>query len=109
MDNDESTTDEARLQPVPAPRKRPKKANSEKDEHDVELQNALNIIQKPCDEYQIFGDFVASELRGLTKPGSKRKLKRLIQQAILQVSGEDDEADSDMIIITSDASWCYGL
>lgn len=93
LDNDEN------IQSVP--RKRQKKNNSEKDEHDVVLENALQIMQKPSDEYQIFGDFVASELRGLRKSGSKRKLKRLIQQAILKVTDEDDEDNSDTQLLSS--------
>lgn len=103
MDNDANITDQSeKVQSVP--RKRPKKTNSEKDEHDVVLENALQIMQKPSDEYQIFGDFVASELRGLRKAGSKRKLKRLIQQAILKVTDEDDEANSDTQLLSSDTT-----
>lgn len=99
MDNDANITDQSeKVQSVP--RKRPKKTNSEKDEHDVVLENALQIMQKPSDEYQIFGDFVASELRGLRKAGSKRKLKRLIQQAILKVTDEDDEDNSETQLLT---------
>lgn len=39
---------------------------------------------------QIFGDFVASELRTLRSDESRKKLKRLIQKAILQVGEEED-------------------
>lgn len=102
MDNDANVSDQSEIVES-VPRKRQKnKSNSEKDEHDAALENALQIMQKPCDEYQIFGDFVASELRGLRKAASKRKLKRLIQQAILEVTDEDDEENSNNILLCSD-------
>ncbi|CAG5012248.1 unnamed protein product [Parnassius apollo] len=43
-----------------------------------------------ADECQIFGDFVASELRTLRSDESRKKLKRMIQKAILQVGEEED-------------------
>ncbi|XP_004923236.1 uncharacterized protein LOC101743872 [Bombyx mori] len=43
-----------------------------------------------ADECQIFGDFVASELRTLRSNESRKKLKRMIQKAILQVGEEED-------------------
>ncbi|XP_023952072.1 uncharacterized protein LOC112055987 [Bicyclus anynana] len=42
------------------------------------------------DECQIFGDFVASELRLLRNLDNRSRLKRIIQKAILQVAEEDD-------------------
>ncbi|XP_047510300.1 uncharacterized protein LOC125053120 [Pieris napi] len=44
------------------------------------------------DECQIFGDFVASELRLLRSMDSRKKLKRIIQRAIIQMGEEDDQA-----------------
>ncbi|XP_026742744.1 uncharacterized protein LOC113504574 [Trichoplusia ni] len=43
-----------------------------------------------ADECQIFGDFVASELRTLRSLESRKKLKRMIQRAILQIEDEED-------------------
>ncbi|GBP06541.1 hypothetical protein EVAR_69646_1 [Eumeta japonica] len=43
-----------------------------------------------ADECQIFGDFVASELRMLRSDESRKKLKRLVQKAILEIGEEDD-------------------
>ncbi|XP_053625733.1 uncharacterized protein LOC128683799 isoform X2 [Plodia interpunctella] len=43
-----------------------------------------------ADECQIFGDFVASELRTLRSDESRKKLKRVIQKAILQIGEEED-------------------
>ncbi|KAG7307143.1 hypothetical protein JYU34_007288 [Plutella xylostella] len=42
------------------------------------------------DECQIFGDFVASELRTLRSDESRKQLKRLIQKAILHVGELED-------------------
>ncbi|XP_013190432.2 uncharacterized protein LOC106134838 isoform X1 [Amyelois transitella] len=43
-----------------------------------------------ADECQIFGDFVASELRTLRSDESRKRLKRMIQKAILQIGEEED-------------------
>ncbi|XP_063360055.1 uncharacterized protein LOC134649262 [Cydia amplana] len=43
-----------------------------------------------ADECQIFGDFVASELRTLRSDDARKKLKRIIQKAILQIGEEED-------------------
>ncbi|CAG9783602.1 unnamed protein product [Diatraea saccharalis] len=43
-----------------------------------------------ADECQIFGDFVASELRMLRSDESRKRLKRVIQKAILQIGEEED-------------------
>ncbi|OWR50266.1 uncharacterized protein LOC116767690 [Danaus plexippus] len=43
-----------------------------------------------ADECQIFGDFVASELRTLRSDASRKRLKRIIQKAILQIGEEED-------------------
>jgi hypothetical protein len=53
------------------------------------VQKALNLIQQPNDQEQIFGDYVASELRELKNPENRRKLKRLINHAIMQISDID--------------------
>ncbi|CAG4908569.1 unnamed protein product [Colias eurytheme] len=42
------------------------------------------------DECQIFGDFVASELRTLRSAENRKRLKRIIQKAILQIGEEED-------------------
>ncbi|XP_026495180.1 uncharacterized protein LOC113400031 [Vanessa tameamea] len=42
------------------------------------------------DECQVFGDFVASELRTLRSDESRKRLKRIIQKAILQIGEEED-------------------
>ncbi|XP_059050092.1 uncharacterized protein LOC131845087 [Achroia grisella] len=48
-----------------------------------------------ADECQIFGDFVASELRILRSDESRKRLKRIIQKAILQIGEEEDTGPMD--------------
>lgn len=40
-------------------------------------------MNKPADEFQTFGDFVAAELRYLKSRESQRQLKLTIQRAII--------------------------
>ncbi|KAI4458835.1 hypothetical protein MML48_7g00011611 [Holotrichia oblita] len=66
-----------------------RKHNSEKQE-DYDLQKVMKILERPADDYQIFGDFVAAELRRLKSPEKERLLKQKIQRAILDVSESED-------------------
>lgn len=50
-------------------------------------------MTKLNDDEQIFGDFVASSLRNLQLEVSKRRLKRRIQQCILDCQEEDDNLE----------------
>ncbi|XP_067004308.2 uncharacterized protein [Anabrus simplex] len=60
------------------------------DDDDVMLQKAVQMLQQPPDIYQIFGDYIASEMRSLHFEENRRKLKRVIQRAILEISEVDD-------------------
>lgn len=51
----------------------------------------IGIEQDIIESSQVFGNFVAGELRQLHFGDSRRKLKRLIQRAILDISFEDEE------------------
>lgn len=60
------------------------------------LQKVEKILSEDdarADEYDIFGTFVASELRNLRRQLSN-KLKRKIQQCILDVTGEQEDAQT---------------
>ncbi|XP_066992709.1 general transcription factor II-I repeat domain-containing protein 2 [Anabrus simplex] len=70
------------------PKKRPKTEST----FVQEVREAVNLLNHPTDNEQIFGDYVASELRELKMPANKRKLKRLINQAIMDVA-ECDASD----------------
>lgn len=49
-------------------------------------QTIANTSNEKSDEFNIFGQFVANELRSLNEPQNRKKLKRMIQRAILEVS-----------------------
>lgn len=55
------------------------------------LSNAVSMLNRPPDDCQIFGDFVAASLRDLQSDASRRKLKRKIQMAVLQAQESDEE------------------
>ncbi|CAH1971783.1 unnamed protein product [Acanthoscelides obtectus] len=60
------------------------------EEDDAMLEKAKNILNTPTDEYTVFGEYVASELRQLRSDERKRRLKRIIQKAIVAMSEEDE-------------------
>lgn len=60
--------------------------NEAKTCEDMAAATVINFYKN----HQIFGDFVASELRTLRSNESRKKLKRMIQKAILQVGEEED-------------------
>ncbi|XP_073955695.1 uncharacterized protein [Choristoneura fumiferana] len=63
---------------------------SKKRKEDTSLLNkCAQIINQPNDDDQIFADYVASELRKLSKEGNK-KLRRIIQRAIINIQDEED-------------------
>lgn len=70
-----------------------RKDNSQLKEDDL-LNKAMKIIDKPADEFQIFGDFVACELRNLQNRENQQRLKRMIQRAILEVAEQDTSRPS---------------
>lgn len=60
-------------------------------ELDSEIHQGVNFLKQSKDDAQIFADYVASEIRQIKRPANVRKLKRLINQAILKISEIDDE------------------
>lgn len=58
------------------------------------LAKATKVMDLPIDNIQILGDYVASELQSLGSEQLQRKLKRLIQKAILEISELVDEEES---------------
>jgi hypothetical protein len=61
-------------------------------------------MDPPADEFQVFGDFVACELRNIRTRKNQNHLKRMIQRAILQISELDDnEREKAYSTSTSDA------
>lgn len=56
------------------------------------MGKAMAELNKPYDEFAIFGEYVGSEIRSLHFDHNKRKLKRTIQKAILEMA-EIDESE----------------
>ena len=60
------------------------KANLQKD---ALMSNAMKILGTPRDSHQIFGDYIADQLRNMTEAKQKR-FKLMIQKAIVVVAEE---------------------
>ena len=70
------------------PSRKRKRGREEDIAKDI-IQKALKLVRQPADDEQIFGDYVACELRLLKFPANKRKLKRVISEAIVQTADSD--------------------
>lgn len=67
-----------------------RKLRSSAGDKDEILRKACAIMNKSEDEFDAFGAFVANELREMRHDFLRRKLKRTIQKAILDIGEEDD-------------------
>ncbi|KAL1488670.1 hypothetical protein ABEB36_014470 [Hypothenemus hampei] len=54
------------------------------------MQKAIRTLNEEDDQYDIFGKYVASEMRDLSSEYLRKKLKRKIQQVVLEISGEEE-------------------
>ncbi|KAJ9598229.1 hypothetical protein L9F63_011050 [Diploptera punctata] len=68
------------------------------------IEKAMTKLAKEEDECGIFGRYVASVLRSLSSEALKRKLKKRIQQILLEMPDEDKLPDD--ILNTSGFSSC---
>lgn len=59
------------------------------DSHHSSEQNLPHNVE-PADEFTIFGQFVANELRAISNPVNRKKLKLVIQRAIIDITETDD-------------------
>lgn len=50
------------------------------------LNTGLEILEEPLDEFDVFGEFVAAEIRNLPTEAQRRRLKRLIFQDWLDIT-----------------------
>ncbi|XP_055905120.1 uncharacterized protein LOC129940710 [Eupeodes corollae] len=71
------------------PKGKQKKRRAESDDEDS-LKAALKILKREPDEHDIFGEYVAQELRSLKFDFNKRKLKSEIRKAIVHIADDDD-------------------
>ncbi|XP_046984220.1 uncharacterized protein LOC124554196 [Schistocerca americana] len=68
-----------------------KRKHEESD--DLVARAALKVLAKGVpDEYEIFGEYVASELRSLRSDSVRRKLKNEIRKAIIRAADADEES-----------------
>ncbi|XP_014285908.1 uncharacterized protein [Halyomorpha halys] len=58
--------------------------------NDSIVKNTFFGINGMLDDYQVFGEFVATELRNLKSDVNRRRLKRMIQKVIIEVSESDE-------------------
>lgn len=75
----------------------------EKISNDTELDfeygvDNLEMRYRVEDEHQLFGDYVASELRSLSSDYYRRQLKRNIQRCILDILDKDDR-DEEVVVV----------
>ncbi|KAJ8977060.1 hypothetical protein NQ317_017222 [Molorchus minor] len=75
--------------------------------NDNAMEKAMAVLNRPSDEFDIFGEYVASELRSLQHDHNRRKLKRMIQKAILDMSEIDDNARSSSVQSTYSQASVY--
>lgn len=71
------------------------------------LEKAFNELDTPSDEFHTFGEFVGSEVRNLKFDHNRRKLKRIIQKAILDISEIDENERSSSATTLSHTSVYY--
>lgn len=59
--------------------------------NNTNISKAKKILNTPDDEYQIFGHFVASELRNMHYLKNRRELRHTIQRHIITWTEKDDK------------------
>ncbi|KAG7163452.1 putative Alcohol dehydrogenase transcription factor Myb/SANT-like-containing protein 22 [Homarus americanus] len=59
-------------------------------EEQAALKKAIDVLNKPQDDYSVFGDYVASELRQLRSDENRKILKRTIMKAIIEMGEKED-------------------
>lgn len=65
------------------------------NEDDEELfKEAMSVLRAPSDEFDVFGHFVAVELRQIRSEERRRRLKRTIQRAIIAMGEEEDRCEN---------------
>lgn len=63
---------------------------TKKLQNDAMMKSAMKILSTPVDSFQIFGDFVADQMRGMNE-NKRKRLKLIIQKAIIELEEEPDE------------------
>lgn len=64
------------------------------NEDDEELfKEAMSVLRAPSDEFDVFGNYVAVEIRQIRSEERRRRLKRIIQKAIIDMGEEEDRCE----------------
>lgn len=74
---------------IPSGSHRIKKVDPKELQKEALMKNAMKILGTPGDSYQIFGDYIADQLRTMAEKKQKR-LKLLIQKAVILVEEEPE-------------------
>ena len=62
------------------------------------LSQAIKVLQEPNpDEFDIFGQYVAMELRGIECKQIRRRVKREINLALLKAQDDDDQGQQQIL------------
>lgn len=90
----------SQLQPTPLPKQAPAIVIDDKSQ-DLEVKNseceepprkvARLEEKKPSDKFDVFGLFVASEMRSLKNQSLQKKLKRKILECIMEMNDQDSD------------------
>lgn len=59
-----------------------------------EFKEATSVLRAPSDEFDVFGNFVAVELRQIRSEERRRRLKRIIQKVIIAMGEEEDRCEN---------------
>lgn len=87
-----NTAEKERSSPQNKRTKKPTKKGE--SNYDFLLTKAADAINKPTDDFQIFADYVACELRNLRSAENQRLLKLAIQRSIIHYSEIDGNASA---------------
>lgn len=58
------------------------------------LKEAMSVLRAKTDDCDVFGQFVAVELRQIRSEERRRRLKRIIQRAIMDIGEEEDSCEN---------------
>lgn len=64
------------------------------------LNEAVAVLRAPKDEFDVYGEFVAVELRQIRSNDKIRRLKRKILRAILEI-GEEEDYSTPLSVLTT--------
>ncbi|XP_028131331.1 uncharacterized protein LOC114327031 [Diabrotica virgifera virgifera] len=67
-----------------------KARRTEISKDDLLIQKGIRTLNEEEDQYDIFGKYVASEMRSLSSEYLRKKMKRKFQQVILEINMEDE-------------------